>query len=417
MTRSFDIRPRSGKKIVIVRKAPRIKSAKSANPARKATLKQKTLAGTITLAAIAALLLAFLVLPEARIKVAARTEPVTRDFEIEVNQNENTANPAELAVPARIVTEEVEDKKTFPSTGVKNVGRKASGFIYIYNFSKTTLILRAGTTILTAGDRKYYFTQDVTGIRPTAFIGLQDQEIDETSLIPPVPVVAALPGEVYNLAKGSRLEIQNEVFGKQPKSLYAVAAEDLSGGTTKEVKYVTPDDIAKAGNGLAAELIERELKKLSAASESAASEVLEKKALVPASTETPEFEVSAKVKIQALVYEEADVRDIIIQRIERLLPKNKSLKKDGAFRLGSKFISISIPDGKGVLATHFEGEIIYSLDTAQLTEKVKGKTAEEIREILLSRPEIASVDIKFYPSWVKKAPKFGSKIFLQTVQN
>lgn len=385
-------------------------------PGAKISAKRKSLAGIAALAILVAGLLAFLVLPEARITVVARTEPVTRDFEIAVSQNETSPNPAELTIPAKIVTEEVEDKKTVPATGVRNVGRKASGFVYIYNFSKTTLILRAGTTVLAAGSRQYVFAQDVTGIRPTAFIGLENQEIDETSLIPPVPVIAAAPGESYNLAKGSRLEIDNQVFGRKPQSLYAAVAEDLSGGSTKEVKYVTEADIENAGNALAAEITDRELQKLSATPESAAVSVLEKKASVPAATETPEFEISAKVKIEALVYKESDVREIVTERIERLLPKNKLLRHDdGRRRLQHKFTSISLSEGRGTLSTHFEGEVVYTLDKAELIEKAKGKNADEIREILLSRPEIDKVEIKFYPAWVKKAPSFGKKIFLNIV--
>ena len=133
-------------------------------------------------------------LPSAAITVKARSEPVARDFEIRVDPSAAAASSIELAIPAKTIDREVEGSKTAQATGQRNIGKTASGFVSIYNFSKTTLILKAATTELTANGRKYYFTQDVGGIRPTARIGLEDQEIDETSLIPPVPIVAAGAG-------------------------------------------------------------------------------------------------------------------------------------------------------------------------------------------------------------------------------
>lgn len=376
----------------------------------------------IVLAVVLAILILgagiFIFLPSATITVKARSEPVARDFEIRVDQKQSTPSSADLAVGAKIIEQEVAGSKKFAATATRNAGKTASGFVLIYNFSKTTLILKAETTTLAVNGRQYYFTQDVSNIRPTARIGLEDEEIDETSLVPPVPLVAAGPGEEYNLPAGTRLEIRNEAFGAQPKLLYAVVGEDVSGGSTKLVKLVAQNDIDSAFAALSGELVDQARAKL--ASENPDIRILDnaidtqtaaQQSEYPAGKEAEEFAVSMTVKIRALTYDETDVRNIIFERIRRLLPEEKKLSEDTA-TLDALFASVNLNEGHGSLRAHFEGTVVYELDRAELLEKVRGKSAEEIREVFLSKPEIESLDVEFFPFWVKTAPSLSGRIRL-----
>ena len=360
-------------------------------------------------------ILAFAVLPSAVIKVKARTEPVTRDFEIRVDAGAQKSSSENLVVPGKVIEKEITGSKSYGATGVKNVGKTASGFIQIYNFSKTSLILKAQTTVLTASGRKYYFTQDVGSIRPTAKIGLDDLEVDPSSLVPPVPLVGGAPGEEYNLPKGARLEISNEAFGSRPQELYAIVAEDISGGTTKQVKFITQGDIDSAQQALSNVLLVQAKTEMKFLDNAVAMQVLEHAAKNLVGTEAVEFEVSQKVKVRALTYDEVEVHDVMSSRIKRLLPETKVLRATGeSFDL--KFASVNLDAGSGVLAAHFEGQIVYKLDSQEILGKVRGKTVAEIREIFLSKPEIASLSVEFSPFWVKTAPSFGGKTSV-TIEN
>lgn len=383
----------------------------------------KTLIGTAGLAVLLLAVFAFLVLPEVRVTAQVRTEPVTRDFEIRVDRRMEQPNLAELAAPGKIVEQEITGTKAYSATGTRNIGKLASGFVHIYNFSKNTLILKAQTTVLTAGNRKYYFTQDVGNIRPTAFIGLEQQEVDPSSLIAPVPVVAAEPGEAFNMKQGERLEIENEVFGKQPKLLYTVASDDITGGLSQEIKVITAGDISAAYAALSGELVENARKALVNLNSNVRlqdsalkSQVVEEKSSATPGTEKGEFDATVRLKLAALVYDEAQIEKIITERIARLLPENKVLEQTGAARLQSKFASVDLEQGTGVLQNHYEAQIVYRVDEGELVQRIKGKSEAEIRDILLSRPEISEVDVKFYPFWVKNAPKFTKKIFLRVTK-
>lgn len=403
-----------------LKKTPRLKPSYSPSPPRRIPTRQKVIGASIGAMVLAIALIAFLILPEARIKITVRTEPKTADFEIRVDKNQEKVDGSSLIAPGKILEQELAGSKTYPATGKKNIGKKASGFVKIYNFSKTTLILKAETTLLTTRGQQYFFTQDAGGIRPTALIGLEEQEVDESSLIPPVPLVASGPGEAYNLPKGTRLEIENEVFGKQPKVLYAVAAEDISGGTTEEIKVVTAGDLVVAEEALVKDLVRTAREALAATSTSlklldnaVVTEISESKSSVSANTEIGEFEIAAKIKLRGLAYNEIEILSIITERIKRLLPENKILEADYKPRLQSNFINLNLEQGSGTLNTHFEGRVIYRVREIELLEKARGKTPEEIKEILLSRPEIEKVEIKLYPFWVKKVPKFSEKVRLE----
>ena len=87
-------------------------------------------------------LFSFFILPQVIVTAALRSEPTTRDFEIRVDSRLSQVDAAALAVPGKVLEQEVPGSKAFTPTGTRNVGQTASGFIHIYNFSKTTLILK-----------------------------------------------------------------------------------------------------------------------------------------------------------------------------------------------------------------------------------------------------------------------------------
>ncbi|MCL5435796.1 MAG: hypothetical protein M1275_01825 [Patescibacteria group bacterium] len=70
----------------------------------------------------------------------------------------------------------------------------------------------------------------------------------------------------------------------------------------------------------------------------------------------------------------------------------------------------------GTLRAHFESEVRYQINADFLMQSLPGKTATQVKEILLSRPEISDVSVFFSPFWVKSVPKFGNKIDFKIAQ-
>lgn len=365
-------------------------------------------------------------LPQAQITVYARSEPIMRDLEISVDKNTRSTNNSNLTVPGIAVSREISHTKNFPATGVKLTGNKATGNVQLYNFTKNTLTLRAATTSLVVDGKRYSFTKDVTGLRPTARIGQGgEQEIDTSSLIPPVGIVAQDVGANFNIGADVRLEIQNTALGQA--DVYAETVGSVTGGSSNEIKVLSQADIDKATQAMQnelASLAEQEIKEagqedasLKILPNAVKSEVLAKTANKEVNDEANDFDMTIIAKVTGVGFNEEDVKNLVLEKINSVLSEDKYLLEDGKQELRTNFKSVNIDNGTGVLAVHFETTAAYKVENTNLSRILAGKDAVEIQEILLTKPEIDRVDVTFSPFFVKKAPRFNGKIYITTVQS
>lgn len=376
------------------------------------------------LAAIAVILgvLAFYQLPKAEISVKPRSEPMIRDgIEVLVDSQINAVDEQAQSIPGKKVSQEFSETKTYPVNGTKNVGEKASGFVTIYNFSNTTLILKKATTRLQGSNGKvYYFLQDVGSIRPTVRVG-SGAEINPQTLIDPVPIVAAEAGEDSNVAAGTRFEIINEVFGHKPDVLYAINSNPVSGGSTNTVKMLSDADVNFAREDLLKTVLEKYRTQI--ASQFSTTSRLEDNAFKfqvaeetlsnPVGTEVQNFSMTQKIRINALLYDTEDLRGLIVNKIVRLLPENKYLLPESEQKLSGQFISLDLGVGSGTLKAHFESTVRYTLNPSFLVKSILKKSPSDAKDILLSRPEIEDVNIQLTPFWVKTVPAFENKVIFK----
>jgi hypothetical protein len=364
-------------------------------------------------------------LPQARIVVYARSEPITRDIEVSVDKSIRSINSGKLTIPAEAVTREVSHTKNFQTTGVKLSGTKATGNIQLYNFTKNTLTLRAATTTLIVDGKKYSFTKDVTGLRPTARIGVgTDQEIDESSLIPPVAVVAQEVGANFNLAGNIRLEVQNAALGQA--DVYAMTAGSVAGGTSVQTKILSQQDIDNATVTMQNELGPLVQAEIAAAANNNSlviepgavkSEILAKTANKDVGAETDYFDMTIIARVTGISYNREDVKTLVLEKINSVLSEDKYLPSDGKQELTASFKAVDLEKGTGVLAVHFETVAAYKVENTNLSRILAGKSAVEIKEILLTKPEIDRVDVRFSPFFVNKAPRFNGKIYIETIES
>lgn len=365
-------------------------------------------------------------LPQATITVYARSERITRDVEVTLDKSAPAVDQAKLTAPATVITREVSQTKNFPATGTKDVGTKATGTVQIYNFTKNTLTLRASTTTLVAPNgKRFNFTKDITGIRPTAVIGAgEESEVDQSTLIPPVAVVAQASGPDYNLGANIRFTIQNAALGST-NNVYATSPAAFSGGTTKNVKVVSQQDLDQAVTALTGSIAaqaETDLNTergtdsdLKILPNGITREVLAHTANKNVGAEAESFDMTMIAKITGLQYKESDIKNIIVTQINSVLSSDKYLLPDADEAVNASFKSLDLPNGRGVLSVHFETVAAYRVNADDMSKLLAGKNAIEIKEILLAKPEIDRVDVEFSPFFVNKAPKLNGKIYIHSM--
>ena len=362
-------------------------------------------------------------LPQASIIVYARSEPIARDMEIQVDKDVQTTDLTNLRVPGSIMTREVSHTKTFDATGTKVSGTKASGSITLYNFTNNTLTLRASTTTLVANGKNYFFTRDVTGLRPTARTGSgNDQQVEESTLIAPVEIIAENPGQEYNITSTTRFEIRNAALGNNP-NVYGENKQAIGGGSALSSKVVSQADLDRAAAELTSELAaqaEADIAKVSGGStkvlpSGVRQEVLAKTADKNADDEAEQFTMTMIGRVTGLTYSEDDIKDVVVEKINSVLSDDKYLLEGANQQVVARYKTVDLEAGRGVLAVHFETVVAYKVNNDNLSKVLAGKNASEIKEILLTKPEIDRVDVKFAPFFVKKAPRFNGKINISTV--
>ncbi|MBX4205328.1 MAG: baseplate J/gp47 family protein [Candidatus Doudnabacteria bacterium] len=408
--------PRAAVESPYVRSAPeQVRPVK----ARRSGNFSKIFVVTVVVLVLSVFALAVL-LPTANITVYARSEPITRDTEITVDKSATSPDVSKMVVPGQAISREVSQTKNFPATGVKNVGTKATGSVQLYNFTKNTLTLKSTTTVLLANGKKFLFTKDVTGLRPTATIGTgAEAEVDPSSLIPPIAIVAQDPGEDSNIAANTKFNIVNAALGNQ--NVYGVDTAALTGGTTKTIKIISQPDLDNAAASMTnsiAEQAESDFNQENSTSDikilptGITKEVLAKTANRKAGDEGENFDMTMIARISGLSYNESQVKDLVKQKITSVLSDDKFLVDKAEESASASFKSLDLARGTGVLSVHYETVAAYKIDTENLPKILAGKNANEIKEILLTKPEIDRVDVEFSPFFVNKAPKLNGKIYI-----
>ena len=320
-------------------------------------------------------------------------------------------NPDTLTVPGKLIVRELSQTKNYPVTGTRVAGEKASGEVVIYNGTNNTLKLLASTTTFTVDGKNYHFTRDVTDIKPSSQNSNPNQ---------PVPIVAAEGGERYNLSSQTRLEIKNAALGNRPE-VYAVSGE-ITGGTSSAQLALSREDLDKALIQSTEDLIKTAETELNAEtpghsfiSSGAKVEVLAQTANKNLGDAAENFDFTVIARISGLVFKQSDASGLISQQINSLLSEDKYLVEGAEQKLTTSFKSLDLGVGIGTLAVHFETLVAYKIDQTNLSRILSGKKASEIKEILLSKPEIDRVDVKFSPFFVRKAPRFNGRIQIETV--
>jgi hypothetical protein len=348
-------------------------------------------------------------LPKATIAVFARSEQVSRDLELTVDNNTSAADPDNLQIPGVPIAREVSQTKNFPATGVKLAGTKAAGTVTIYNFTASTLTLKAATTTLVASGKKYLFAKDVAGIKPNGVAN------------PDIAITADLPGEAQNLPAETKFQIVNSALGNQ--NVYAVNPSGIGGGQATSTTVLAQADIDKAVESLTNDVVTAAESDLSLETGVATKlvssgikiDILAKTANKNVGDEVDSFDMTMIAKVTGLGFKNDDVINLVEAKINQVLSADKYLLDNAQKQYIAEFKTIDIPNSRGVLAVHFQTTAAYKVDTANLPKILAGKNESEIKEILLSKPEIDNVKVEFWPRWfVNKAPKFNGKIYIKT---
>lgn len=351
----------------------------------------------------------FVILPKATITINTDTssQPVTMNFIARADITEINLETGEL--PAKKAEISKEDKVTVSATGEKNVGEVASGSVTMSAKNCTSLSVPSsvpsGTTVTSNG--KNFITQEKVSFSNGVFDGSCLNFTGGTT-----PIVAETSGESFNLADNSKFVVS----GRSDVS----ATGKSSGGTTKNIKVVSDEDVNKAKEqlkGIATAAAITELNQnLTSQQLQALPETLEEsapavKSSIAVGAEASEFTVTQTVKYTMLGISSSDLGALLDNRIAKSLEgqTDKNVRSNGlssaVYRLATKASAdnqtITL-DTIAVLGPEF--------DENAIRNEVAGKKRGDIEKMLESREGVRSVGVEYSPFWITTTPKSADKI-------
>jgi hypothetical protein len=357
--------------------------------------------------------------PTAKAVVVLKTRDIDEKVSVVVGRDIKSGAEA-LSAPGKIIDLEKESTKTIVSTGKKNIGEKAKGTVTIsnlYNF-QSAIKLAKGTKIVS--DTKEFILQSEVTIpvaKATAAIENNIPVLKTTAGTVDAEVLADKSGDEYNLSAR-----KFNVTGFVNTKVFAESKVVFAGGTNKEVKIVTEEDLKKAETDSKAELLELAKKELATkATESSlkilegqiSSEIVSQEATKVVNDEADSFDFKIKVKFFVLGFLENDIKTTVTKGIESKIAADEMIISPEKSNIAYKVKASNIDNGEMELEATFTGKVGKKIDINLIKNNIKNKEVSSAKSYLASINGVDSSIINISPSFWQRTPIIANKITVE----
>ncbi len=319
-------------------------------------------------------------LPKADVVVFVSPKKIEESFEMDIENN----------LDLKEVGAEQAGEKTKQTTGTKTVGDKAKGSVKIQNGTAFPINLPAGTQLVSTSDLKFQTTKQasVSGAISPSNPGTATIDLEAVNI-----------GSEYNLSK-------DEVFkvGNYPKAeVDAVAVDNFSGGSSRQIPAVSKDDIDTLFDELKEELLEKA--KADLLREISSDEVLIEDSLEESvveddysnklGDEATSIKLSLKIKVVAKVAKKGELTKLAREKLEGSVPSGFVLKDD---QIEYNFDL----NGDGQDKLKVSANLIPDISTEEIAKKISGKYPKVAEEYLSTIPGFVSAEFRLRPRFPEK---------------
>lgn len=325
---------------------------------------------------------AYWMLPKASVTLFVTPKHLEQQFDIVAGGSDLPADKLEVSV---------SDEKTVNTTGSKIVGDKATGSVTIYNATAARFV-KKGTVLTSPSGLKFELLEDVDVATGSA----------TSPSTKPGKIAAAQIGSEYNLSSDSKFRVG--IFDSSTEAKNEVA---FSGGTSRQAKAVSKDDIAKLkadlSDSLKSKAREELMKKLSGdqtiIAESITLQITAEDFNHKEGNEADSLTLKLSIKAQGLAVSKSDLDKIVADQIGPEVPSGFSLD---ASELSQSF-SVKKTDKTNVtFQAKVTAILLPEINTAEVAKNISGKYPEKARDYLSALPSVGQIDILITP----KLPAF-----------
>ena len=328
--------------------------------------------------------------------------------QIEARTSEKTVSAFDKAVPAKLFEQEKSLTRLFPASGSRLVETKAAGIIMVFNKRDVPQILVANTRFISEEGRLFRSGQKV--IVPPA-IGSLAGSFD-------VQVAAAEGGEEYNI-NPSNFSLPGLVGSPLYTLIYGKSEKTMSGGSKTEQSIVAKSDIDNAKETLLGDTTKLVKDALIASipspytvqDESITTRVLEASTPVKEGAALSQFTFSAKVRAQALVFQQSDLTMLSHEFLTQSLRESERIYEK---MFHAVYTVRTIDMKRGVISLEGDVSSAVYLDPSlvELRSHLAGKKKGEAEALLLANPAVARFSLSLWPFWINIIPQDLNKLEL-----
>lgn len=347
---------------------------------------------------------AFNVMPKANIVIKTDTTSVVSSFDFTASTNQQELNIDSGKIPATKQEVKKTDTEKGTATGERDEGTRASGSVLLSvecspaNFGMS---IPAGVAVSSGGLN--FITQEKATLNSLG---------SGCTLTDSVKVLASENGDKYNLASGKTFTVAgfSSVTGKN--------TADMTGGSSKIVKFVTQKDVDEAVSRIKTRQADTVKDELASGLESNnllalketyfASEPTIKPA--PAiDAEASDFTVNYEATFSMLGVKRDDLLALVKHDVEGEIDYQKqSIIDDG---INTAVMRINNAKADQALIS-FRTTVVAGpeLDQDAIKEAIKGKKRGEAESYIKGIKGVQDVTIDYSPFWIYKTPKSTKKI-------
>lgn len=349
----------------------------------------------------------FAVLPRAEITIITAKTNWSYNDAIAVDTDTSEPDAKTAKIPGQIFSENRNLELSFPATGKKNIERRASGSIRIWNaYGSLSQKLVASTRFVAPDGKVFRLAEAVTVPGAKVVAG----KIEPAYIA--ARVSADKPGIDYNIGPVAKFTIPG--FAGTPKfeGFYADSSGPMTGGFSGESFYPTEDDIAGAKAEMR-ENLEGVMKAFVFAKLPSELKILDgspqfKLKSERVNTDTGEegkFSVYAEGEFSLVAFREPDLLGMLEERMRNEASPDFEVKSH-EIEYGEPRFSV----GGMSFSVNYNAVLAKKVDVSELKKKLAGKSETDLKTAIFSVPGFASARAALWPFWVKAVPDKEEKI-------
>ncbi|MEK7184026.1 MAG: hypothetical protein AAB701_00705 [Patescibacteria group bacterium] len=348
--------------------------------------------------------------------LSLQSEPFQEKAEVVISNSIQVSDASQGQIPGQRVETQVSKSGSFPTTGKKDVGSKASGTMTISNRLGEPVALTSGTRFEQDG-LVVVSTESVTVGAATVALDAQGNVTVKPGNAS-VPIEASASGDQYNLAPGNW--IIASLTSAQRDKVTAANQAAFSGGLTKTVQIMTAEDIDAAKALLIQQsteellaTLQQESQALTILKEGVAVEIVESSSDKQPNDETDSFNLTATVRARALGFVASEYRAMIVERVKLTVPTGKQLVVASDDAIDSSIVSVDVGQGQLKVAGRLHTRTVSAINQEELVKQITGKTVTEAQQQLSAQEGVLSANVTIRPSLRATLPTEPDRITLQ----